>query len=149
ATLTNPNTANPTASPTTTTVYSVTGTSTLGCGNLTPATVTVNVTAIPSMSLTANTYTICNGSSQTFTVSGASTYTWTPSATLTNPNTTNPTANPTTTTVYTVNGVANGCAPSPALTLTLTVNPLPTYSLASSSYTICNGDNQILSVSGA
>src|SRR6185312_106330 len=142
ATLTNPNTANPTASPTTTTVYSVTGTSTLGCGNLTPATVTVNVTAIPSMSLTANSYTICNGGSQTFTVSGASTYTWTPSATLNNAGIANPIATPTTTTIYTVNGTASGCASSPALTVTLTVNPLPTYSLASNSYTICEGSSQ-------
>ncbi len=149
ATLTGANTANPTASPTTTTVYSVTGTNANACTNLTPATVTVNVTAIPSMSLTANSYTICNGASQTFTVSGVSSYTWTPSATLDNANIASPTANPTTTTVYTVNGVASGCAPSPALTVTLTVNPLPTYSLASSSYTICSGASQGLSISGA
>jgi gliding motility-associated-like protein len=148
-TLTGANTANPTASPTTTTVYSVTGTSALSCGNLTPATVTVNVTAIPSMSLAASSYTICNGGSQTFTVSGASTYTWTNPATLTGASTATPTANPTTTTIYTVNGTASGCAQSAPLTVTLTVNPLPTYSLASNSYTICNGASQGLSVSGA
>jgi gliding motility-associated-like protein len=149
ATLTNPNTANPTASPTVTTVYSVTGTSASGCSNLTPATVTVTVSPIPALSLSSSTYTICNGSSQTFTVSGASSYTWTPAATLTGANTATPTASPTVTTVYTVNGVASGCAPSSPLTLTLTVNPKPTYSLTSSSYTICAGSSQGLSVSGA
>ncbi|HXD92804.1 MAG TPA: PKD-like domain-containing protein, partial [Bacteroidia bacterium] len=149
ATLTGANTANPTASPTTTTVYSVTGTSALGCGNLTPATVTVNITAVPSMVLKANSYTICNGGSQTFTVSGVSTYTWSPAATLNNANIANPTANPTTTTVYTVNGTASGCAQSAPLTLTLTVNPLPTYTLASNSYTICSGSSQTFTVSGA
>jgi gliding motility-associated-like protein len=149
ATLTNPNTANPTASPTATTVYNVTGTSALGCGNATPATVTVNVTAVPVLSLAGNSYTICNGSSQTFSVNGTSTYTWTPAATLNNPSIANPIANPTTTTIYTVSGTASGCAPSSQLTLTLTVNPLPTYSLAANSYTICEGNTQAITVSGA
>jgi len=148
-TLTNANIANPTASPTTTTVYSVTGTSVAGCVNLIPATVTVTVSPIPALSLASNSYTICNGATKTFTVSGASTYTWTPAATLTGANTANPTASPATTTIYTVAGTASGCAPSSPLTLTLTVNPLPTYSLAANSYTICNGSSQALSVSGA
>ena len=150
ATLTGANTANPTASPTTTTVYSVTGTSALSCGNLTPATVTVNVTAIPSMSLAASSYTICNGGSQTFSVSGASTYSWTPTATLTNANTASPTANPTTTTVYTVSGTASGCASSSPLTLTLTVNPLPTISVVPSTTAICSGGgSSTLTANGA
>jgi len=149
ATLTGANTANPTASPTTTTVYSVTGTSAAGCGNLTPATVTVTVSPVPSLSLTANSYTICNGGSQTFTVSGGSTYSWTPAGTLTGASTANPVASPSTTTIYTVAGTASGCAPSSPLTLTLTINPLPTYSLAANSYTICNGSSKTFTVSGA
>ena len=148
ATLTGANTANPTANPTTTTVYSVTGTNASGCINA-AATVTVNVNSAPTLTLTANTYSICNGSTQTFAVSGASSYTWTPAATLTNPNTATPTANPTTTTVYTISGTASGCSPSPAKTLTLTVNALPVYSLTANSYSICNGSTQTFTVSGA
>jgi gliding motility-associated-like protein len=148
ATLTNPNTANPTASPTTSTIYSVVATNTLGCTNGVAATVTLNVNPAPTLTLTANSFTVCNGTPQTFTVAGASSYTWTPAATLTGPFTANPIANASTTTIYTVGGTASGCAPSPPLTLTLTVNPLPTYSLAANSYTICNGASQTFSVSG-
>ena len=149
ATLTGANTATPTASPTATTIYSVTGTNNNGCTNPIPATVTVNVTAVPSLSLTANSYTICDGNSQTFAASGASTYTWTPNNTLTNPNTATPTAIPNTTTIYTVSGIASGCAPSSPLTLTLTINPLPTYSLSSNTFAICDGASQTFTVSGA
>jgi gliding motility-associated-like protein len=149
-TLTGVNSATPTVNPTTTTVYSVTGTGNDGCINMTPATVTVTVSPAPSLSLAANSYTICNGSSQTFTASGASTYTWMPTTTLTGANTANPTATPTTTsTIYTVSGTASGCSPSSPLTLTVTLNPLPTYSLTSNTYTICNGASQGLSISGA
>ncbi|MHB8262069.1 MAG: T9SS type B sorting domain-containing protein, partial [Bacteroidia bacterium] len=147
ATLTGANTANPTASPTTTTVYSVTGTNNSGCTNTTPATVTVTVNPLPTYSLTGNVYTICNGGSQTFTVSGASTYTWTPAATLDNPNIANPTASPTSTTVYSVTGTdANTCSNMTPATVTVNVSPAPTLSLSASSYTICNGSSQALSV---
>ena len=149
ATLTNANTANPTASPVTTTIYSVTGTSVSGCSNTTPATVTVNVTPIPSINLSANNYAICLGSSQTFTASGANSYTWTPAASLNNANIASPTANPTTTTIYTVSGTASGCAPSSPVTLTLTINPLPSYSLTGNSYTLCSGGAQVITASGA
>ena len=151
ATLTNPNTATPTASPTTTTVYSVTGTGNNGCTNPIPATVTVNVTPPPTLSIAGgNNYTICNGSSQTLTVNPAlATYTWSPAGSLNNAAIQNPTATPTATTVYTVSGTASGCAASAPITVTVNVNPLPTYSLTSNTYTICNGASQGLSVSGA
>lgn len=149
-TLTGANTANPTANPTSTTVYSVTGTNANACTNLVPATVTVTVNPLPTYTLAANSYTICNGGSQTFSVSGASSYTWTPAATLTGANTANPNAQPTSTTVYSVTGTnANGCKNLTPATVTLTVNPLPTYTLAANSYTICNGGSQTFSVSGA
>jgi gliding motility-associated-like protein len=112
--------------------------------------VTVNVTSVPTLTLDTNSYSICVGNSQTFTVSGASTYTWSPGLpTLTGSNTANPTASPTTTTIYTVTGTASGCAPSPQVTLTLNINPLPTLSLASPSYSVCDGSSQTFTVSGA
>jgi gliding motility-associated-like protein len=149
ATLTGVNTANPTASPTATTVYSVTGTDANGCSNNTPATASVNVIASPNLVLSAGSYSICTGSSQTLSASGVSTYTWLPATNLTGANTATPVANPTTTTVYTVTGTSNGCAPSAPLTLTLTVNSLPVINLAADSYTICSGNSQTFTVSGA
>src|SRR6201993_2698979 len=148
--MTGSNTANPTVTPstTTTTIYSVTGTSS-GCTS-TANTVTLTINPLPTYSLTSNSYTICNGSSQTFTVSGASTYTWTNPATLTGANTANPTASPTTTTVYSVTGTsASACSNLTPATVTVTVNPKPTYTLSGNAYTICNGGSQTFSVSGA
>jgi hypothetical protein len=121
--LLNSNTANPTASPTATTIYTVTGTNVGGCVSA-PTTVTVTVIAAPTLSLTSNTYTICNGSSQALSVSGASTYTWIPASSLLNQNTVSPTANPTTTTIYTVTGTSGACNSSPQM-VTVTVNPTP------------------------
>ena len=128
STLTGTNTANPTASPSTTTVYSVTGTDGNGCTNIaSPATATVNVIPPPTLTVTSNSYTICQGSSQTFTATGAGNYSWSPAASiLTGANTSTPTADPTTSTVYTLTGTTSGCVPSPPLTVTLTVNPAPT-----------------------
>jgi hypothetical protein len=140
ATLDNGNIANPTANPTTTTVYSVTGTDANACTNLTPATVTVNVTPVPSLSVAANSYTICEGSSQMLSASGASTYTWVPAGILSNPNIANPVALPLTTTIYTVYGTASGCAPSAPLTVTVNVNATPTVSVVGggNSQTLCS-----------
>ena len=136
ATLSGANTANPTASPSTTTIYSVTGTDVNNCSNtLSPLTVTVNVTSPPTLVLTANSYTTCNGTPQTFSVSGisAGTYTWLPAAALTGMNTANPIANPSVTTIYTVSGTENGCISSATQTLALTVNPLPSAPVISGS----------------
>ncbi len=141
-TLNNPNTANPTASPTTTMVYSVTGTNMFGCTNATPATVTVNVVAPPNLTVSSSSYTICNGSSQGLSVSGASTYTWSPAASLSNPNSAHPTASPTTTTIYTVSGIAGSCAPSAPVTVTVVVIPSPTVSVSGGGanfQTVCAG----------
>jgi gliding motility-associated-like protein len=147
ATLTGANTANPVASPIITTVYNVIGTDANNCSSVaSPATTTVNVIPPPTLTLTVNSFTICQGSSQTFTASGAGNYSWAPPATiLTGSNTATPTANPTTTTVYTLTAQTSGCAPNAPLTVTLTVNPAPsTPTLTNSTLnplTECNGTN--------
>jgi hypothetical protein len=121
------------------TVYTVTGT-TSGCSGVRTATVFVN--ALPTVSVTGGTA-ICNGSSATFTGTGASTYTWN-----TGPTTATIAVSPTTTTTYSVVGTGtNGCTNT--ATKTLTVNPLPTISTASSSSVICIGANASLIASGA
>jgi hypothetical protein len=125
ATLTNANTASPIASPSTTTVYSVTGTNANGCVSANAPTTTVVIVPPPNLTLTASAYTICEGSSQTFSVTGAGNYSWAPSTNITGVNTANPIASPSTSTVYTVTGVISGCIPSPPLTVTLTINPAP------------------------
>ncbi len=136
-----------TASPTVTTTYTVMGTT--GASTVSTA-VTVSVNPLPSYTLAANIYTICDGGSVTFTVSGASTYTWVPASSLTGANTANPTASPTTTTIYSVTGTNSfGCTNATAATVTVNVVPPPNLILSSNSYTICNGSSQGLFVSGA
>lgn len=95
-------------SPTTTTSYSVTGTSTAGCISASAAVATVSVNQNPILSITGNTL-LCTGETGTITVSGANVYAWSNGATSTSitinntPNTYN----------YTVTGTGtNSCTAS-------------------------------------
>ncbi|MEZ4774228.1 MAG: gliding motility-associated C-terminal domain-containing protein [Bacteroidia bacterium] len=119
--LSNPNIANPKASPATTTTYTVTVVNSLGCVDTDQLTVTVN--PLPTVSAGANTA-ICIGGSTQLNATGAVNYVWSPATGLSSSTVANPTANPTTTTTYTVTGTdANGCVNTASMTLT--VNPLP------------------------
>lgn len=144
------------ATPSATTIYTVSATASNGCGNASnPTTFTVSVNAAPTVTLntTALNNVICAGSSSTLTASGASSYTWSPSNGLNV--TTGPVvvASPTVTTVYMLHATAfNGCTNifSPA-TFTLNVNSVPTVSISSAltNYSICNGSNIPIQASGA
>lgn len=136
--------ATPTASPTTTTTYVLTGTDTNGC--VKTDTVVVKVNALPTVSAGAD-RPICIGSSTTLTATGASTYTWTPSTGLSCSACSNPTASPTVTTTYIVTGTdTNGCVKND--TVIVRVNPLPIVS-AGADKTICNGSSTTLTATGA
>lgn len=136
--------ASPTANPSSTTTYTVTGTATNGCINT--ATVTVTVNPKPNVSAGAN-QNICIGSATTLSATGAINYSWTPSTGLSCINCANPTASPSITTTYTVTGTDNnGCTNT--ATVTVTVNPIPVVS-ATGSKTICPGDTSQLLATGA
>ncbi|MDX9931601.1 MAG: hypothetical protein RB294_03385, partial [Bacteroidales bacterium] len=102
------------SSGTTTITYTLT---VLGCPFTQSATVTVN--AVPNVTASASSPTICNGSSTNISASGATTYSWSHSLG------TNSTysVSPTTTTTYTVTGTSNGC--TDVATVTVTVNAVP------------------------
>jgi PKD repeat protein len=122
--LTNPNVANPTAFPSTTTTYTVTATSN-GCSATDQVVVTV---ATPTISAGQD-VAICEGQSVQLNVNGGSNYTWTPATDLDNANVSNPVASPTTTTSYTVTGVVAGCTTSDVILVTVNSNPItPTIS---------------------
>jgi gliding motility-associated-like protein len=125
-------------SPTTSTTYTLTGTSPAGC--LATDQVLVSVNALPTINAGAD-QTICAGTAVTLSGSGANTYTWdnginngvafTPAATAT----------------YTVTGTAaNGCTNTDQVLVT--VNPLPPVN-AGQDQTICTGAAVTLSGSGA
>jgi hypothetical protein len=127
-------------SPTSTSTYTVTGTDVNGCMNT--ATVSVNVNALPSVTASAASGTICVGSSETLTASGATTYSWSSGG-----NSAVEIVSPVTTSSYTVTGTdVNGCINT--ATVSVTVNALPTVA-ASSSGDICMGSSATLTASGA
>jgi len=132
-------------SPGGTTTYTVS--STTGSCNGTQ-TISVTVNPAPTLTLAANSYTICNGSNTGLSASGATTYTWTTSTGLSNPNSATPTASPTTTTVYTVTGTSLGCNSTP-VTATVNVNPIPTLTTSATSNTVCATGSATLTVNGA
>ncbi|MBI2281023.1 MAG: PKD domain-containing protein [Bacteroidetes bacterium] len=123
--------SNPSASPTSTTTYTVTGTDANGC----TANDMVTITVFPLPSVNAGVdQTICLGTPVGLSASGAVTYIWSPATTLSSNTVANPTASPTTTTTYTVTGTdANGCTANAMVTVT--VNPLPIINYTS--HTLC------------
>ena len=138
ATLNSATAANPVASPTTTTTYTVTVSHTNGCTETDLMIVTVNSLAIldagPNQS-------ICNGG--TVQIGGSptgpvgATYLWDNAASLTNATIANPIANPAVNTVYSVTVTdLNGC--TGVDDMTVSVGVLPTAD-AGSDQTICNG----------
>ncbi len=128
-----------TGNPTSTTIYTVVGT-TGSCS--VAATTSINVIASPTLAV--NSTSICAGSSATLTASGVSTYTWTSPVS----NSPSISVTPTGTTIYTVSGQAAGCAGTFTATGTVSVTPLPTLVFTPASATICAGQTATLSVSG-
>ncbi len=127
-------------SPTTTTIYTVTGADGNGCESTAQVAVTVN----PSPNVTAsNDVQLCDGDATTLTVSGANTYSWNNGA----GSGSSVTVSPGITTTYTVTGTdGNGCENTDQVMVT--VNPLPTVT-ASNDVQLCDGDATTLTVSGA
>jgi|GEM_PF-1795977 hypothetical protein len=106
---------------------------------------TLSLNALPSISITTSTNTICAGSIATLTVSGTATnYIWS-----TTDNTASIAVTPTATATYTVTGTdANNCKSKAVQTIT--VNSLPTLTITPSTNAICTGSGSIvtLTVSG-
>ncbi len=132
-----------TATPTTTTQYTVTGNS-AGCTGSNTSTVTIN--PLPTLTVSATSSSICSGNSTTLTVNGANTYTWSPSGSLSSPNGTPVVASPTAMTTYTVIGTdANGCQDVTQIFVDVSAPP----SITATPTTICSGQSSVLSASGA
>lgn len=122
-TLSATNIANPIATPTSTTTYTVNATTPIGCTASAQTTITVG--QLFSMSVTTNNDTLCQGQSAQLnaTVGGGTglTYAWT-GAGLNNSTIANPIASPVATTTYTctVTHTASGCTLSQSVTITVT-----------------------------
>src|SRR5262249_17027846 len=135
--------ANVTATPVSTTTYTVAAAGNNGCTASSQVTVTVN--PVPILSLTPDD-TVCTGQSMQLTASGANTYTWSPLATLSSSTGSSVMANPSSTTTYIVIGDLSGCTASSQVTIA--VSPYPTLAVSTDD-TICSGQNIVLTAIGA
>lgn len=125
-------------SPTALTVYTVTGSSSLGCSST--HTVSVSVNNLPNVTI-SGTPTLCAGQSRTLTAGGASTYSWS-----TGVNTAAIVVSPASATIYTVTGTSSaGCVNTK--TVNITVNALPVISISGNTL-VCQGKNTALTGSG-
>jgi hypothetical protein len=132
-------TASVVVSPTTTTVYTLSGTNPNGC----QSSITTTVTVDQNLSLVVGGIkTICAGNSTTLTASGANSYTWS-----TGPHGASITVSPTSTAIYSLTASSSaGCVGS--LMDTVTVIPLPAISI-SGNQNLCPGQTTVLTASGA
>jgi gliding motility-associated-like protein len=108
--LSNPTIANPKASPSATTTYTVAITD-LACNSVSNLTKTVTVLTLPTIRASKLNDLDCSTDQTLLAATGGISYLWTPATTLNNPGIANPTAKPVVTTLYKVKGTdAAGCS---------------------------------------
>ena len=121
------------ASPSVTTLYTVTGTSAQGC-TATPVTTSIAVVNTPSITL--NTPVVCAGKSATLIAQGGSSYTWTLNQSIG----ASLVVSPSTTTQYTVNAIASGCANTVSAVGNVSVLALPNVSITNAVKLFCQNN---------
>jgi hypothetical protein len=125
-------------SPSVTSIYTVTGTNSVGCTAFQTSTITVSN---PSISISGS-LNVCEGQSTTLTASGANSYSWSNGSTNASIAIT-----PTASSTYTVIGTNTlGCTNSISPTVTVFSNPTVTIA---GSQSLCSGQSITLSASGA
>lgn len=130
--LSDPNIANPVASPTATTAYTLTTYDTLGCPAFSSVLITVN--PLPNIDAGVD-EAICVDGQVTLEATGGVSYVWSPDVGLSDPNIANPVCTVDEETTYTVTGTdANGCVNTDEMTVT--VNYLPEVIATANPYTI-------------
>lgn len=140
--LSDPNIANPVATPSSTTTYTCTITGAFGCFGIDTVTVAVNTTPFADAGFGAG---ICSGDNIMLGGNGSGTYAWTPAATLDDPTIATPTATPTATTTYTLTVTnALGCSQSDTVTIFI-VNPAADAGLNTA---VCFGSSTSLNATG-
>ena len=138
--LSNVSIANPIATPSVTTTYTVT-VSNNGCSNTDQVTVTVNTSSANA----GNDVTICAGNSVQLGATGGVSYSWSPSTGLSNASAANPIASPTQTITYLLTATSGACVTTDFVTVTvasnLTVN-------AGTDQTLCSGQSLQMNAAG-
>ncbi len=129
-------------SPTTSSSYSLVGTSLAGCTSTNVLIESIIVNSLPTITINSSSIAVCSGNTLTLLGNGANTYTW--SGNILN----NTPFIPMITDTYTVIGTdQNGCDNSAIISIT--VNTTPTVIATSTSSAVCIGDSTQLTASGA
>jgi gliding motility-associated-like protein len=129
--LNNPNIANPIASPSVTTPYSVQITDTV-CHNTSSLQTTVSILPAPLITATRSNDVDCTVPDSHLQANGGVTYSWSPASTLNNANIAGPVATPLSTTEYTVTGTDNfGCTNTGKVTVKVDPNTIGGYLMPS------------------
>lgn len=137
----NPSSAITNASPSVTTVFTVTGVDGNGCENT--ATQQVNVQQAPDLTVSPAAVTLCPDSAITISVTGGNSYQWTPASGLNTSTGSQVIATPTTNVTYTVTSASSaGCAATGTVSITVQprLNPMAT----PDSVAICEGETVAL-----
>jgi len=134
-----PSTSTYTVNPSTNTTYTVEGLDNNNCFNT--SSITISVTANPTVSAIASSTAICAGQTVTLTANGATSYTWIPSGSVL----VNEIVAPTSNTTYSLSGISNGCFGN--ANVQIIVNQLPTISVSTSNSLICVGESVVLTSS--
>jgi len=146
ASLDNPVSQSPVASPLATTSYKVTITDARSCRYIDSVKVSVRSAAVFSISPDAST---CSDKPKQLQASGGDSYIWKPANSLNNPNISNPVARPDISTIYTVTIHENTCNETAVLSTNLTVLPAPDIQASSSNDLTCSLGSSQLNVAGA
>lgn len=146
ASLNDPKSSNPVATPTSTTLYQVTGIDNNNCSG--QDSVLVTVISAGQFAVSPPTA-VCSGQSTQLSASGGDTYIWSPAQSLDNTNASNPVAKPDSTTIYTVIIRNSQCNVGDTLTTQVEVSPSLMVTARSSNNIDCIQRSSQLNVTGA
>jgi hypothetical protein len=130
--------------PTASSIYTCIGTNTVtGCSNTVTQSITLQ--ALPVLSISTSTNSVCMGQPVTLVAAGADTYTW--SGGINN----NVPFTPSLSTTFSVSGTntLTGCTSTALAIQSITVLALPTLSIQSTSLLLCVGESVTITASGA
>ena len=120
-----------------------------GCSAFSTTT-TVVINAVPVVTVSPASETICPGASTILTASGAATYSWSPATGLDAITGTSVTANPTSATTYTVTGTAaNGCTATATAQINISTSSPSVPVITASGTSICQGESASLTATAS
>jgi gliding motility-associated-like protein len=136
ATLSSPNGASVNANPSTTTIYTLNGST----GSCIAAAITLTLTVVNSPTVTVTSASMCASSPVNLTASGAAAYSWSPATGLSSTTGMMVVADPAATTIYTVTGSIGSCTSSATSTVIVIPVQSAAFNYPSANYCLNSSD---------